>query len=96
MARIVWTEPAIKDLESIHAFIARDSKYYADAFVADLIQKTERLEQFSYSGRVVPEIGDEQTRELLVGNYRIIYDIRAELVRILTVIHSARELPNPS
>ncbi len=53
MATILWTEPAIKDLESIHTFIARDSKYYADAFVANLVQKTESLPQFPLLGRIV-------------------------------------------
>ena len=95
MATILWTEPAIKDLESIHTFIARNSKFYADAFVANLIQKTESLQQFPLLGRIVPEIGDEHTRELLVENYRVVYDVNAEVVRILAVIHSSREFPIP-
>jgi len=93
MARIVWTEPAVKDLESIHAYISRDSRYYADAFLAELIASTDRLQHFPRSGHIVTEIGDEETRELLFKNYRIIYDVDDETVRILTVIHAARNFP---
>lgn len=91
MPRIVWTEPALRDLDSIHSFIARDSKYYADVFLAELINCTERLKNFPRSGHTVREIGNEETREITFRHYRIIYDIVNDTVRILTVIHAARD-----
>lgn len=45
------------------------------------------------SGRVVPEIGDEQFRELIYGNYRILYRIEKKQVSILTVRHGKQILP---
>jgi toxin ParE1/3/4 len=94
MARILWTETASNDLESIHAYIARDSKYYADVFVAELIASTDVLRDFPRLGHIVREDADGNTRELVFGNYRIIYDVPEETVRILTVIHGARKLPD--
>lgn len=93
MTRIVWTEPAISDLNSIHAYIARDAEVYADATVLEIFDAVDRLAHFPRSVRVVPEVDDENTREIIVGNYRVFYDTSAEVVRILSVLHSARLFP---
>ena len=44
----------------------------------------------SRSGRVVPELGDESIREVIHGNYRIVYRMRHDVVEIATVFHGAR------
>jgi toxin ParE1/3/4 len=45
------------------------------------------------AGRIVPEKGEESVRELIEGNYRIIYEVVSDnLIYILTVYHSARDL----
>jgi len=50
------------------------------------------LKTLPESGRVVPELGISQIRELIEGNYRIVYRLLSkELVEILTVHHSARD-----
>ena len=54
MTRIVWTDPAISDLDSIHAYIARDAQIYADAVMLEIFEAVERLMHFLLSGRVVP------------------------------------------
>jgi plasmid stabilization system protein ParE len=53
---------------------------------------TDKLESFPRSGRIVPELGIENIREILVGSYRIIYRIRYDDVHLLTVHHGARLL----
>ena len=90
MTRIVWTEPAVSDLDSIHSHIARDAVVYADAVILDILDAVEQLALFPKSGRVVPELHDEDTREIIVGNYRVMYDTHKDAVQILTVIHGAR------
>ena len=92
MADITWTDQALDDLSSICLFISRDSSYYARVFANDIFIAAERLEQFPRSGRVVPEVGREDIREILFGDYRIIYRIIPDEVEILTVYHSARLL----
>ena len=57
MTRIVWTEPAIADLDSIHSYIAHDAEIYADAQIQAIFEAADRLERFPRSGRMVPEIG---------------------------------------
>jgi plasmid stabilization system protein ParE len=92
MANIRWTPQAADDLESIADFIGLDSPHYASLFVLDVIGAVERLGRFPQLGRVVPEMQDSTIRELLLGNYRIIYRAQEDVVEILTVYHGARML----
>lgn len=95
MVKITWTDQAIDDLDSICLFIARDSFQYAKLFANRAFEATDRLKLFPKSGRVVPEINHEDIREVVLGNYRIIYRIITEEVEVLTVHHGAKPLePN--
>lgn len=49
-----------------------------------------RLEDHPLSGRVVPEIGHESVREIVQGNYRIVYRLRPDTIEVVTVFHGAR------
>ena len=95
MTKVVWTDPAIQDLTNIHSYIARDSAVYADALLLEVFHSVDKLEQFPQSGRVVPELNDENTREIIVGNYRVIYDVVHLKARILALVHGARLFQNP-
>ena len=59
MVKVVWTDLAIEDLKSIHEYISKDSKFYADRFVTKLITRVDQLENYPQSGRMVPEFGRE-------------------------------------
>ncbi len=93
MNRILWTAPAVSDLDSIREYIARDSEVYADSVLSEIFDTVDQLLTYAESGRVVPELDEKQTRELIVGSYRVMYDIQSETVRILTVLHGARKFP---
>jgi len=73
MAKIVWSEQSVIDLKGIYEYILKDSKRYAAIQVRRLKTKTLILKTFPKSGRMVPEYGIEEIRELIEGNYRIIY-----------------------
>jgi len=92
MVNVTWTEIAIEDLSSIHQFISRDSKLYADRFIAKIIKRVDQLENFTKSGRVVPEFNNPDIRELIEANYRIIYKISTSGVSVIRIHHSARRL----
>ena len=93
MTRIVWTEPALQDLGSIRGYIARDSEVYANALVLEIVEAVEGLARFPRLGRFVPELHDGHTREIVVGNYRVVYDTVGDVMRVLTVLHGARRFP---
>ena len=96
MVRLIWTEQAFNDLEKICRFIAEDSKSYARLFALKVIASIEKLKFFPRSGRMVPEITQAEIREILLGDYRIIYRIKGVEVQIISVYHSARILTDSS
>ncbi|MFQ5639358.1 MAG: type II toxin-antitoxin system RelE/ParE family toxin [bacterium] len=92
MARITWTDQALEDLDAICEFIARDAPRYAQVFADRIFESVERLESFPKSGRMVPELEIETLREIIFGNYRIVYRITDNEVEILTVFHGSKLL----
>jgi len=92
VVKVSWTDQALEDLEAICLFIARDAPRYAEIFADRAFVATEHLGQFPLSGRIVQEIGREDIREIILGNYRIIYRVLPDEVEVLTVHHGARLL----
>jgi addiction module RelE/StbE family toxin len=93
MAReVVWTAEAVNDLESLANYISRDSAAYAASFIQEILDAGKTLSEFSKRGRVVPELNDSAIRELLVRDYRVIYQIEKTRVVILALIHGSRDL----
>lgn len=93
MAQIVWTEPALTDLEEIAEFIALDKPSAASGLVSDIFTKVGQLAEFPDSGRKPPELPRQSRyRELLVGPCRIFYRLDSSEVYILYVMRSERVL----
>ena len=91
MGKIRWTEKASTHLQTIHEYIARDSKTYAARFIKSLIKATTKLEKMPRIGRIVPELKNYGFREVIYQNYRIVYRVtNNEDVEILAVLHAAR------
>ena len=88
---VKWTQTARDDLQSIWDYIARDSFFYADKFVDELLNATDVLEDFPEIGRIIPEIGDPRSREIIHGSYRIMYLIGDDTVSITQITHGARD-----
>ena len=93
--KIIWSEQARDDLQSIVLFIARDNPPVAEAFGYLLMSKVDSLAQFPQLGRAVPEENDETVREIIVRPYRVIYKVLAEkrVVAIARIWHGARGEP---
>ncbi len=93
-ATVIWTRPALDSLLDIVRYIKRDDPGAAQRFGKAVKTKTGRLASFPDSGRVVPEFPTAGLREIVVGNYRIIYRHLPDekSVEILTVRHGARLL----
>ncbi|MBT4129609.1 MAG: type II toxin-antitoxin system RelE/ParE family toxin [Gammaproteobacteria bacterium] len=89
-----WSDEALEDLSSIAKFIAKDSPFYAEHVLEEILSKGEAIIHFPESGRVVPEMGNKSIRERFVYSYRLIYQIEDEIVNILAIIHGKRLLEN--
>ena len=98
MVKIIWTQRSLNDLKSIAEFISKDSVKYASLTLQRILEVTLYLENNPRIGRMVPEVGrNDKIREIIFGNYRIIYKISSSLiVHILTIHHSARRLRQTS
>lgn len=89
---MVWTDQAAGDLDAIADFIASDDPVAAVAWVDELVATAERLPDTPRMGRKVPEFGREDVRELIHGQYRIVYRVSKESIEVLTVFEGHRLL----
>ncbi len=94
MAEIIWSKFAIEDLKNIYDFIAKDSSFYAKRHINKLSERVSQLIKFPNSGRIVPEFNKTSIRELIEGNYRIVYNINGEKIEIVRIHHSSKSI-NP-
>jgi len=92
MAQVIWTEPALSDLDAIAEYIALDKPSAAVNLVQKVFSSTDRLEQFPESGRKPPELKKSRYLEIIVGPCRIFYRIEDDKVYILYVMRSERSL----
>lgn len=89
--RIVWSPLALERVEDIARYIAEDNHGAAMQWVEDLFSTVERLADFPKSGRMLPEVGSPNIRELIFGTYRVIYSVKNQ-VEILTVRRTSQLL----
>ena len=87
-----WTDLALDDLEAIRDCIGKDSPYYARRYIGRIFNAVEKLQDHPQIGRLVPEAGRDDVRELIFQGYRIIYRTKPNRVQVLTVIHGSRDL----
>jgi addiction module RelE/StbE family toxin len=92
MVKVIWSELSIEDLRSIFDYITIDSPYYAGIQIDRIVNRTEQLIEFPQSGRVVPEFNNESLRELIEGNYRIVYQLVNETVEIVRIHHASKKI----
>lgn len=89
-----WSPRAASHLEEICNYIAKDSHYYASLFAKKVIAIVKSIPQFPMAGRIVPEYGDENLREKIYENYRIVYRIKEKSIEIVAICHGAKLLGN--
>ena len=92
MAEVVWTEPALQQLDAIAEYIALDNPAAASELVQEVFDKTERLENFPQSGRIPPELPNSVYREVVVTPCRIFYREEEKRVLVLYVMREERQL----
>lgn len=92
MAEIIWTEPALSDLNDIAEYIALENLVAAKHLVQTVFAKVERLETFPESGRIPPELEHLSYREVVASPCRVFYKQDDEKVFILFVMREERDL----
>jgi toxin ParE1/3/4 len=89
-----WSQRARADLKAIHDYIAKDSAINAKAVVRDILARAAALPETPRIGRRVPELDDPDIREVPAHSWRVIYQLRADAVFIVTLVHR-RRAPTP-
>lgn len=88
---IIWSHPAREDLRLIHQQIAHDSKQYATRVVNGIMERMDILPTAPRMGRMVPEIGEPDVREISLYSWRIMYEIVGDALYVHGVIHKRRD-----
>jgi len=91
---IRWSPLAVSNFEQIVNYISQDSKTYSMIFASNVLTLIESIPLFPKSGRMVPEYKDENLRERIYGNYRIIYRIKEDVIEIVAITHGSRMVDN--
>jgi len=91
--KIIWSPLAIDRASEIAEYIAQDKPSAAEKWINTVFSKVGQLKSSPEIGRVVPEIRNDKFRELIYGNYRIIYRIEKTQISILTIRHGKQILP---
>jgi len=85
--RVSWSHEALEDVDSIAAYIAKDSPFYASAVVQKILDVAQGMGKFPNVGPIVPEIGEPEFCERFVYSYRVIYQVTIGKVLVVAVIH---------
>ncbi|MFZ5519502.1 MAG: type II toxin-antitoxin system RelE/ParE family toxin [Candidatus Zhuqueibacterota bacterium] len=92
MAEIIWSELAKDHLQEIDSYISKGSPFYSIIFIDKLIDSIEKIRTFPTCGRIVPEFENENLREIFFHQYRIVYLLQNEAVKIVAIIHGAMDI----
>ena len=91
--KIIWTPLAIDRASEIAEYIAQDKPSAAEKWIHTVFSKVQQLKSSPGIGRVVPEFRNDRFREMIYGNYLIIYRIEKTQISILTIRHGKQILP---
>lgn len=86
--KLIWSPLALDRLGEVAEYIAQDRPIAAEQWVERIFGAVERLHDFPLSGRMVPEVGREEIREVIEGDFRIIYRVEPEQLSVLTLRHA--------
>ena len=90
---IRWSARAVRDLDRIATYIARDNPRAAREWVARLRNTTENAARIPLAARIVPEIQRGDVREVFLRSYRIVYGVREDHIFVFTVFGGGKRLP---
>jgi len=90
--RVIWSYVAVGNLIENSRYIAKENPDAARAVINDIYEAGNRIKEFPDKGRIVPEIGKSNVKEIFCRSYRIIYKIESRKTTILTVRHMRQHL----
>jgi addiction module RelE/StbE family toxin len=92
MVEIVWSEPALADLDAIADYIALDNPRAASDLVRRVFAHTDQLAEHPRSGPKLPELPGWRYRQISEPPCRVIYRCEKDRVLVLHVVRAERQL----
>lgn len=92
MARIIWTEPALLELDEIADYISLDDPKAAKKLVRKAFDRIEHLADHPKSGKLVEEFENSVYREVVLPPCRIFYRIEDKIIYIIHIIRDEQLL----
>jgi toxin ParE1/3/4 len=86
MARLIWTVPALRDLDAIADYIALDNPQAAKELVRRVLERVEQLIAQPESGSVPRELRRSRHRQMVEPPCRIFYRYDGKRVYVLYVM----------
>jgi len=92
--KLVWSQAARADLDEIETYVAARSRLNARRIVERMWEAARKQCDFPYSARMIPEFQDPTRRETFVHQWRLMYRVEDDHIRIMRVVHGRRLLEN--
>lgn len=91
---IILTDRFLGRVEEFSDYIALDDIPAAMMWAQEVFDRCKQLRSHPESGRIVPEFVRPEIRELIHGNYRLIYEVKPKQIDMLTIWHTSQEIPD--
>jgi len=91
---IIFTDRFLDRVEDYTDYIALDHVPTAIKWARDVFEKCQKLSGQPESGRIVPEFRRAEIREIIHGNYRLVYELKTNQIDMLTIWHTRQMLPD--
>ena len=90
---VIFTDRFLTRVEKCTDYIALDDIPTAIEWAEGVFTHCEQLSSQPESGRMVPEFNRKEIKELIHGNYRLVYEIKSNRIDMLTIWHVRQSLP---
>ena len=87
MYKVSWSDLSLQKIEEIYLHILLDSERAAIDFTNTIFSKEELLKANPKIGRKVPDSDNPELRQIIIGNYRLVYRLIGKVILVHTVRH---------
>jgi len=91
---VIFTGRFLERVEECADYIALDHIPTAVKWARGVIDHCQKLGEHPERGRIVPELSRPEIRELIHGDYRLIYELKTNQIDMLTIWHMRQMLPD--
>ena len=91
---LIFTDRFLDRVEEYTDYIALDHIPTALKWARDIFEQCHKLSHQPERGRIVPEFRRPEIREIIHGNYRLVYELKTNQIDMLTIWHTSQMMPD--